>query len=1112
MTIALSTDRRRLASRVQGLGLALILALALFAWCSPQAIGAPAAPAFTLTAIPSPTNLAPGSEVELLLTATNVGGAATNSTPVSLEVDLPADLTFKGGTVKNTNLPESQVPVNCPNTGQHLSCEVSSSLPPGRRLSARIFFTVSQAATGSLPIMMQVGGGGGSSVTRTIVLPAQPEPVPFGYVDGLRAPLIEADGTPSFLAGAHPAQQSVDFGFPVRAVTDESGQTLFASSGHPREIVVDMPRGMVVDPSSTPVLCTEAELTSFSCPDASQVGIFDLGTLIANQIGSASAPIYNMVPPPGYPAEIAFNGAGQGLFIHVLGGVRSESDFGVRARIRDIPALGSNPVFNDYTQLWGNPSAETHAATRGFCLEAQLSQLCKVSHEEASLLTLPVECPADPIETEVRSNSWEQPGDFIHAGYLDSDLQENPVTLSGCNQLSFEPTISVAPTTNAADSPSGVDVALHQPTDNSFEGRSPAIMKDASVTLPEGMVANPSQADGLDACSEEQIGYLDGGPGIHFSDQPATCPDAAKLGTVEVATPLLAEYDPQHHRVVDPETGRPVPLPLHGSVYLAKPFDNPFGGLLAIYLAVEDPDRGLVAKLAGKVEPDPVTGRLTTTFAENPQLPIEDVRLHLFGGPRGALVTPPTCGTHTTTTTLVPWSAPETADAHPQSSFQITRSPAPGECPAAAAAAPNAPAFSAGTLSPQAGAYSPFVLKLSREDGSQRLASINTTLPPGLIGKLAGIAQCSEAQIAQAEARSHPEEGRLERQAPSCPLGSEVGVVNVGAGAGPSPYYVQGHAYLAGPYRGAPVSLVVITPAVAGPFDLGAVVTRVALHVEPETAQIRAVSDPLPQILEGIPLDVRSIALDMSRPQFTLNPTSCDPMAIAGAATAASGQSAALNQRFQVGGCSALPFKPKLSLRLKGAVKRSSHPRLIATLTARPGEANIARAQVKLPKAVFLDQSHIGTVCTRVQFAADACPARSVYGKVSATTPLLDYPLAGSVYLRSSSHTLPDLVAKLEGPATQPLEVDLVGRTDAVKGALRNTFEAVPDAPVSKFRLELFGGKRGLVEMSDGFCRSRRASVKLDGQNGKVRDTTPVVKAKCPKHKPRHRGHQRLGR
>jgi hypothetical protein len=303
--------------------------------------------------------------------------------------------------------------------------------------------------------------------------------------------------------------------------------------------------------------------------------------------------------------------------------------------------------------------------------------------------------------------------------------------------------------------------------------------------------------------------------------------------------------------------------------------------------------------------------------------------------------------------------------------------------------------------------------------------------------------------------------------------------------------------------------MAVITPAIAGPFDLGVVVVRAALNLDPNSAQIHAVSDPLPTILHGIPLDLRSVAVSLDRPSFTLNPTSCDPMAITGAATSALGQLAPLTTPFQVGGCPALPFKPKLSLTLKGKTKRTSHPTLIANLSAKPGEANIAKAQVKLPGAAFLDQGHIGTVCTRVQFAAKSCPPASVYGKVSATTPLLDYPLTGNVYLRSSTHQLPDLVADLNGPASQPIEIALAGRTDAVKGALRNTFEAVPDAPVTKFHLELFGGHKGLIILSSGLCAHPNASVQLDGQNGKTYDTNPVVKTSCPrKHKKQSKHHK----
>jgi hypothetical protein len=399
-------------------------------------------------------------------------------------------------------------------------------------------------------------------------------------------------------------------------------------------------------------------------------------------------------------------------------------------------------------------------------------------------------------------------------------------------------------------------------------------------------------------------------------------------------------------------------------------------------------------------------------------------------------------------------------------------------------------------------------LKLSRADGSQRLAGIEATLPPGLAAKFAGVGTCSEAQIAQAKAREKPNMGALEKASPSCPADSELGSVDVAAGAGPTPFHTQGTAYLAGPYKGAPLSMVIITPAVAGPFDLGAVVVRTALYVDPVSAQGKAVSDPLPQIIEGIPLDVRSIEVKLAREDFTLNPTSCDPMQVAASSLSALGQSTALSSPFQVGGCSSLPFKPKLSLKLKGGTKRTDHPKLIATLKAKPGEANVAKARVKLPPSAFLDQAHIRTVCTRVQFAASACPAGSIYGKAKVTTPIFDYPLAGNVYLRSSSHKLPDLVVDLRGPDYQPIAVELSGKTDSIKGALRNTFEAVPDAPFETARVELFGGKRGLVINSRNLCaHDYRAEVQLDGQNGKVFDSKPLVRTDCAKGRRRHRGH-----
>jgi hypothetical protein len=1026
----------------------------------PGAAAADPAPAWGLTITPLPASFAPGfsPQPEYIVVATNLGGAPSSGA-TKIETTLPAGLVPTAAVLG--------VGGACTVSSPTVSCETGGSVAPGQELIVQISVEV-LAPEGTFDTEATVSGGGAAqAVSRTFPTRVQAEPVPFGFLPGFQAPVTNEDGTPTTLAGAHPYQQTIAFAFPTKNPGDG-----ITNSGHPRDFNVEEPRGLLGNPAATPVLCTEVQLTSGGCPDASQIGTNDVTTLVGGvgANGVFTSPLYNMVPPPGSIAELATNVAGVGIYAHVIAGVRSDGDYGVETTTRDVLALATQPIFGLQAQIWGDPSAAAHDESRGDCFHLPPGASCPVDPQKTAFLTMPTHCGSQ-LTSEVRADSWEEPGVFEKSTYGSADLQGNPVSLSGCNQLAFEPTISAQPTTNLTDSPSGLDFDLHQPQDTELGSRSTAALKDATITFPQGMAVNPSQAAGLAACSEDQVGFdgEDEAGVLHFSRDPNSCPDAAKLGTLEVTSPLIAQYEEEGTKLAtDPETGKAIPRPLGGSVYLAAPFDNPFGSLLAIYLAVEDERSGVVAKLGGRIEADPKTGQLTARFEENPELPLEDIRVHLFPGARASLITPPTCATHTTTSDLVPWSSPEGADAHPTSSFQSAAAPAPGPCPTDPAALPSAPAFSAGTVSPQAGAYSPFVLKLSRGD-------------------------------AQAASRSKPNEGIVERQSPSCPSSSALGSVNVAAGAGPTPYYVQGTAYLAGPYKGAPLSMAVITPAIAGPFDLGVVVVRAALNVDPETARIHAVSDPFPQIIEGIPLDLRSVAVKLDRPSFTLNPTSCDPMAITGGATTPFGQVAALNQRFQVGGCGSLGFKPKLTLKLKGGTKRSKNPALRATLTMPPAGANIAKASVALPHSEFLDQSHIRTICTRVQFTAGAgggagCPPGSVYGKARAFTPLLDTPLEGPVYLRSSNHPLPDLVAALHGQ----IDVDLVGRIDSVRGGIRTTFEGVPDAPVSKFVLEMQGGKKGLLENSVNLCRStNRATALFDAQNGKTYDFTPVVKNSC---------------
>ncbi len=477
-------------------------------------------------------------------------------------------------------------------------------------------------------------------------------------------------------------------------------------------------------------------------------------------------------------------------------------------------------------------------------------------------------------------------------------------------------------------------------------------------------------------------------------------------------------------------------------------------------------------------------------------------------GAHAALITPKTCGDYAASAEFAPWSGNAAAQP-PVDSFTISQGPS-GACPTDPAALPNSPSFDAGPVSPVSKNYSPFVLHLRRADGTQRFGAFNVTLPQGLTGKLAGTALCPDAALAAAESKS----GKAEQGAPSCPADSHVGEVVAGAGAG-SPYYAHGDAYLAGPYKGAPVSLAVITPAVAGPFDLGTIVIRTPLQIDSKTAQITALSDPIPQMLQGIPTDVRSIDVIMDRPEFTLTGTSCDPASIDGLLTSTLNQAAPLSVRYQLSDCGRLPFKPKISLRLKGKTKRGGHPALTVVLKARPGDANISSLSLAMPRSEFLENAHIRTICTRPDFAADNCPKGAVYGQATVQTPLLDYALTGNVYLRSSDNLLPDLVPDLRGPAYQPLRVESAGRTDSVKGGIRNTFDFIPDAPFTKLITKLPGGNKGLLVNSRDICkRTYRATVKYTAHNNATYVDHPKLRVKCKgkKRKGKRRGHRRSGR
>ncbi len=879
----------------------------------------------------------------------------------------------------------------------------------------------------------------------------------FGIVPGsLTASAEEEGGSLELRAGSHPFAYTVHFDLN----TDAEGKS---EGGQMRDILFEAPPGLVGNPQAVPA-CPRLifEGGSEGCTPGTQIGVL---RAVAVGIGEIVTPIYNLEPPPGAAAQFGVNARAAGLSSLQQATVRTDGGYGVNVFAPGIPISLTSVT----ATLWGTPADPGHTAERGpdssgggFPSEAPV----------LPFLTLPATCSA-PLSFTVKVNSTVNPGTYVSESTVMREAGGNPVSLVGCGSVPFDPAVTAVPSTAQSDSASGLNFELRLPNEGLLtpDGVSETQPEKTEVALPAGVAVNPSAANGIVGCSKAQFKAATGEPG-------QGCPEASKVGTLVAKTPLLEEA-------------------IEGSVYLAEPHENKFNSLLALYIVARVKERGILVKQAGMVQADPGTGQLTTTFDELPPLPYSSFKFQLREGPRAPLITPQACGEYTTVARLYPFSAPDSA-VERTAPFVISSGAGGSGCASSEAGLPAHPSLEAGTTTPVAGSFSPFVFRVSRADGEQRFSSLQATLPTGLLGKLAGVPYCPEAGIATAASRTQEGGGAEEIASPSCPAASQVGIVNVAAGAGPNPFWVQGKAYLAGPYKGAPLSLEIVTPAIAGPFDLGSVAVRTALSVDPFTAQIRAESDPLPRILHGIPLDVRTISLQMDRSEFTLNPTNCQAKTIAGSLSTLTGLGASLTAPFAVGGCKGLEFKPKLKISLKGATRRSGHPALKAVVTYPKGSgyANIAQAQVGLPPSEFLDQGSIQTVCTQPQLKSNTCPKASIYGKATAYSPLLDKPLTGPVYLGTGfGHTLPDLVADLNGQ----VRVLVHGRVDTTnRDGLRNTFEAVPDAPVSKFVLEMKGGKKGLLENSTNICKgTHKAEVRFTAQNGKVDAYKAPIHTSC---------------
>jgi hypothetical protein len=772
-----------------------------------------------------------------------------------------------------------------------------------------------------------------------------------------------------------------------------------------------------------------------------------LGTLV---------PLYNIVAKEGEPALLGFK-VGSGAEkepVYLETEVEWEGDYHESFTIKTPPASPLFKTLKSRLVSFGRSGNGTYLTLSTTCFSTELPPH---EHDYSTFFRAEErgeERPDFPNGlTKVEATTTLPPGS-VH---------------TGCAKVPFDPELEVSPGATEVDSPAGPTVNTKLPfienPEPEPERQAESQLRNANISLPQGMGLNPSGAKALQSCSDAQFGE-------GSRNEASGCPAASVIGTAEVDTPPLP------------------PGTLKGPVYLGKQLsrDPTSGEEFRLFVEAKSKRYGIDARLTGHTAADPKTGQLTTSFKETPQVPFESVRLH-FDAAKSVLTSPPTCSPATTTSTLEPWSTPASTK-NPTSTFTLSKAPGGGACPTTLAGRPFAPAYTAKSDSAKANAYSPFRVNINRMDGQQELKKVDVTLPKGHAGNLTGIPYCPEDAISAARASS----GAAELASPSCPSGSQIGTVSTASGTGSNPLTLGGKAYLAGPYRGAPLSLVTVTPALAGPFDLGTVVVRVALFVEPETAQVHAVSDEIPDVYGGVKLDIRAIDVNVDRKKFMHNPTNCAKQATTGfinggganPTNPASWSSYAVSSPFQATGCKKLNFKPKLHTRLfggKGTTTRGKHPKLRAILEGNEKDANVLRTALALPHALFLDQGNIRTVCTRPQLASGTCPKAAIYGHAQAKSPLLGHALKGPVYLVSSKHELPDLLVDLRGQ----VNIQLRGVISSKHGGIKTVFNNTPDVPVSKFILRMEGGKKkGLLVNSRNLCSGPLSSVlNIKGQNGK---------------------------
>ncbi|HEV3093613.1 MAG TPA: hypothetical protein VGY30_03765 [Solirubrobacteraceae bacterium] len=1052
--------KRWMTGRIVGVLLATGALMGVLAAPSEAAAGS----GFKLYLEQADTALA-GEYVEPTVTMTNVG--STTSGPLTIIFTIGAGLEFvpaeqfSGVVFEGSGLPAPCEPLEIVGSTAKCHMPTSTEIQPSMMVHLKILTKVRSGASGSFTNSVTVEGGEmAHPLSEEAGLSVEPRG-PFAF-DSTAAELLGVDGSLDTQAASDPAEFTTSlkfksFAFHRPEITNLISGSLYAADGHIKDVTANLPAGLIGNPTTTP-LCTAAELASEgglevpSCPADSQVGVVYLSL----DFSGGDVPLYNMVPPPGAATELGFNFLNT---LTLLDAYVRPGDHGITVVSRNAPTTVS--VRGVDVTVWGSPADESHDRFRGYCLghgSFNGAPCHAVTAQRKAFLRLPTSCPGSPLQFAAKTNSYEDPSSYIESSFTTP-------TLHNCGYVPFEPGIDVEPTGRAANSPTGVSVKVSLQQSSNPEGLQEADLKKAVVTLPEGMALNPSAADGLQACTDTQL-KVD-------SNDPAECPDESKVGTVLLHTPLLSE-------------------PVEGNVFvLSQNSNDPASGeMFRLAMELKLAARGIDIKLAGHVAADPKTGRLTATFDENPQFPFNDVSLQFKAGARAPLTTPASCQPQTTEADLYSWAEP-TIPVHRSMTFQLTSGPEGTPCVSQPGFNPG---FSAGVSSVQAGGFTPFLTTFVRHDSDQSMQKVSVKLPLGVSGSLTGLPLCPEAQASTG----------------MCSQASEIGSVTAGAGSGPTPFYVTGgKVFMTGPYEGSPFGLSIVVPAKAGPYNLGNVNVRARVEVDPHTAQLTVTSDPLPQIVSGVPVNIRLVNVTINRPGFTFNPTSCNPLSVTGTMTGGQGTVASVSDHFQVTNCGALAFKPVFKVSTPGKTSRKNGAGLDVKLSypslAFGKDANIAKVKVDLPKQLPSRLTTLQKACTAKTFEANpaACPAASRVGTATARTPIIPVPLSGPVYFVShGGEAFPNLVIVLQGYG---VTVDLVGDTfiNEKTNVTSTTFKTIPDVPVGSFELKLPQGPNSALAAIGNLCTSKlKMPTLFVAQDGaEIHQATPIGVTGCAKNK-----------